>query len=123
MPDPITSAARPIPTLELEPVVVTGRATKPAPPPPPMGEIALNCFDEADAVAVALLTRSPPNLAVAVLATVGISYDFAACALKTVAVSEEKASIARAIARCVADGGTAIGHVGNTLTCAVVAGE
>jgi hypothetical protein len=123
MPDPISSLPPSARSIDLEPIVVTGAASKPEAPPLPLADIALNCFDEADTVAVALLTQSAPSPTVAALAAFGLAYDFGACAAKTIATSEKDASIARALARCDAEGGTALGVVGNTLSCAVVVEE
>lgn len=121
MPDPVTGTSPAIQTIDLQPVVITGSATKPgATVPVPIAEVARECVDEASAVAVAVLSRAVTTPTLAVLATGAASLTFGACAAKSIEDKKMEASIRRAIDRCVDGGGMPAGAFDGTLTCIVV---
>jgi hypothetical protein len=119
MPKPVGSESPATHTIDLEPVVITGRATKAAASVPvPIGDIALQCSDEGASVAVAVLSTAA-NPAIGLIASAGAGAALGACVTQTVIHAETEASIRRALDRCLDAGGTPAGVIDHTLTCLV----
>lgn len=121
MPRPISSQSPAPPVIDLEPVLITGHASKPAAPAPvPVKEVARECVAEGVGIAAALLSKGSTNLLAVAAAAGGAGIAFGACVTKTTHQLETDASIRRAIERCVDAGGAPGGAVDGTLHCFVV---
>jgi hypothetical protein len=121
MPDPIAPSGATPHVIDLEPVVITATPSQPAPTPPlSVGEIALECSEKVNAVAVALLTMTPSSPVVGALAGYRVGFELGACIAKTVNHQNEVAANRRSIAQCLAHGGFPVEVSGTTVKCGVV---
>ena len=119
MPKPVGLDAPTAHTIDLEPVLVTGRATKPTDSIPlPIADIVLQCGDEAAAVAVAVLSTTA-NPALGLIASAGAGPALGACVTHTISHAATETSIRRALERCMDPAETPAGVIDGTLTCLV----
>lgn len=113
--------------IELDPVIITAGADPielksipvyPMSVPVPLGELATHCLSKLDGVAVAVLAGAadPPLGALMALKS---GLEIGECARETVDRVEREAGVRRAIAQCAAEGGTPLGMLPDSLTCAV----
>lgn len=119
MPKPVSAEGPTAHTIDLEPVVITGRATKPTDSVPlPIADLLIQCGDEGVAVGVAALSAAA-NPAIGLIASAGAGAALGACVTQTVQHAETEVSIRRALDRCMDPGETPAGVIDGTLTCIV----
>jgi len=120
MPDPVTPSGPAPHVIDLEPVLITATPSQPVSATPlSIGDIALECSDKVNAVAVALLTVTPTNPLVGALAAYRVGFDLGACIAKTQNHQAEVAATRRNIATCLANGGIPAGITSSELKCLV----
>ena len=121
MPEPIGPRSPEPTTIDLEPVIITGRLREPPPDPDlDLGQAALGCAEKISATAVTLLVASPSAPLAGILGALQAGAELGICLGKADADAHEKASIQRAITECAEEGGTAVGLIQNQVSCLVV---
>jgi hypothetical protein len=121
MPDPIAPSTSTPHTIDLEPVVVMASPTSTASSASlPVGEVAFECSEKVNAAALPLILSTPGSTLAGVLGGLRVGYDLGACLAKSKTEHERELSQQQAEATCVANGGTPVGVLGDTLSCVVV---
>lgn len=109
-------------SIDLEPVIVTGRLRKPPPAPElDVAEVGLGCVEKISASAVALLAATPSVPLAGILGALQAGEELGICLAKADADARAQASVRRALSECAEEGGTALGIVEHAVSCAVVA--
>jgi len=124
MPNPVASVPPSTPpSIELEPVVITGQAQPVSSGPPAvtssLGDLALQCLAKMDGVVLAAAAARSGSPVIAALGALKASLELSQCVVETQAKEEVRASIERAVAECQRQGGVATGMILGEVVCAV----
>lgn len=121
MPEPIGPRSPEPATIDLEPVLITGRLREPPPDPElDLAQVALGCAEKISATAVALLAATSSAPVAGILGALQAGEELGICIGKAKADAREQASIQRALTECAEDGGTAVGIIQHEVSCLVV---
>ena len=121
MPEPIGPRSPEPPTIDLEPVAITGRLRTDPPAEIDLGKVALGCVEKISASAVVLVAATSTSPIAGILGALQSGFDLGLCIGKADYDARDRASIHRALTECAEEGGTALGMLGDEVSCAVEA--